>query len=259
MDVCETADYVAVFVRHRQLPQELLSFYARDLVRELEAPPRGGVARFLDVGAGTGQFSQAIAAELRRVDIPSELVLLEPSAPFRSRLRGLTDDSSTAVVAASIEQFSTRRRFDLILLSEVAHLLPSRARVFDKLRALLRPGGLIALRYGSRTQVAARPWYRYFPEVHALDEARQPDAATYEALLRERGLCVTTVRVDESRDFTPTQLIEFVRARPFTGFRVVNQAVLAPRVDRFVAAVASGKVAPRWEHHMTWTKGTWRA
>ncbi|HSH81316.1 MAG TPA: methyltransferase [Herpetosiphonaceae bacterium] len=257
MSVCDTSDYVVAFDRFRRLPTDLLLTYARDLVGRLS--PHEGVhtVRFLDVGAGIGQFAEAVAMAVEETGRAFALTMLEPSAAFRSFLWARSIGARGQVIASTLEEYQSDVAFDLILLSEVAHLFTNRSRAFDRLRDLLARGGVLGLRYGSNEQVRDRPWYRYFPEVHRLDLERQPAAVDYERVLERRGFVTETIQVNEPWELGPDELVDFMRSRPFSGFRLVDDRLLQPRIDAFADAVRAGDVDTFWHNRMTWTIARW--
>jgi len=99
--------------------------------------PKG--ARWLDVGCGTGAFSELIL----RHGAQQSLTGIDPSpeqiAYAKKQLRDLTFK-----VADSMELPFGQSEFDVVASALVIHFIPDRARAFAEMHRVLRPGGLIA-------------------------------------------------------------------------------------------------------------------
>lgn len=101
------------------------------------APPAG--ARWLDIGCGTGAFSELI---LRRC-APGAVVGIDPSPAQIDYARKLLPDA-TFQVADSMDLPFGENEFDIAASALVIHFIPDRARAFAEMRRVLRPGGLVA-------------------------------------------------------------------------------------------------------------------
>jgi len=106
----------------------------------LDAPAN---ARWLDVGCGTGAFSELI---LQRC-APQSLAGIDPSPEqiayvgkylARKHLAG-----STFQVADSAAMPFPDGAFDVVASALVIHFIPDRARAFAEMKRVLRPGGLV--------------------------------------------------------------------------------------------------------------------
>jgi SAM-dependent methyltransferase len=96
-------------------------------------------ARWLDLGCGTGAFSELI---LRRC-APKSLTGIDPSPAqigyVRKRLPGHTFE-----VGDSMAMPFGDRAFDIVASALVFHLIPDRTKAFAEMHRVLRPGGLVA-------------------------------------------------------------------------------------------------------------------
>jgi 2-polyprenyl-3-methyl-5-hydroxy-6-metoxy-1,4-benzoquinol methylase len=118
-------------------------------------------ARVADVGAGGGYLTLRLA---RAVGPGGRVVATDiDGAALRQLMRRAR--------AAGLPQIEARRvardapgleagAYDLILLSQVDHLLPDRAAYLSALRGALRPGGRIAISNGERHRDALLPAVR---------------------------------------------------------------------------------------------------
>jgi SAM-dependent methyltransferase len=108
-------------------------------------PSRG--TRWLDVGCGTGAFSELI---LRRCS-PSGLAGVDPSPEqidyVRKRLPGHTFE-----VAESAAMPFDDNAFDVVASALVLHFVADRAKAFAEMKRVLRPGGLVGGYTWKRTE-----------------------------------------------------------------------------------------------------------
>lgn len=101
------------------------------------APPAD--ARWLDVGCGTGAFSELI---LRRC-APQSVVGIDPSPAQIEYAQKLLPDVAFQV-ADSMDMPFGEQEFDIAASALVIHFIPDRAKAFAEMWRVLRPGGLVA-------------------------------------------------------------------------------------------------------------------
>ncbi|HEX5203765.1 class I SAM-dependent methyltransferase [Paractinoplanes rhizophilus] len=117
-------------------------------------PSAGG--RVLDLGAGTGRFSDALA-RFRGASV----VACEPSAAMRAVLR--SNLPGALVVGGAAEAMPFRAgEFDAVWASQVVHHVGDLPMFAAEARRVLRPRGHLLLR-GGFGPVRELPLYRYFP------------------------------------------------------------------------------------------------
>ena len=113
-------------------PGQSFQLWSRALGRLL---PRWDVA---DLGCGTGSLSVEIARWARSVLAIDN----NPDAVIAARERaGREEARNVEFVAADLHDFSTRRRFDLVVASQSLHFLDDPTRVIRNARKLLKKGG----------------------------------------------------------------------------------------------------------------------
>jgi SAM-dependent methyltransferase len=96
-------------------------------------------ARWLDVGCGTGAFSELIL----RHAAPASLTGIDPSPEQIEYARKHLPDL-TFRVADSMELPFGASEFDVVASALVIHFIPDRARAFAEMHRVLRSGGLVA-------------------------------------------------------------------------------------------------------------------
>ena len=102
----------------------------------------------LDIGAGPGYASFLFAEKLHgsgevyATDIRSDFV---DHITEEAKKRGLGNLSAAVVSENGLDEFYTRHRYDLVLLSNVYHCLEERVDYFTKLRSFLKPGARLVV------------------------------------------------------------------------------------------------------------------
>lgn len=97
-------------------------------------------AQVLDMGAGRGEITEIMASRAQRVDA------VEPNEHLIIELKKIVDRKPNIhAISGSLEEFSTNRRYDLIVLSYVLESIRSdeAMRHMRRLFELLRPGGRV--------------------------------------------------------------------------------------------------------------------
>lgn len=108
----------------------------------VDAVAEGGPARVLDVGCGTGDFSERLQRELA-----VDLVALDPSP----RMVELTRARGLSAITGNVETLSfDDEAFDCVLANRVLYHLPNLDKGLAEIARVLRPGGrLVAVTYGA--------------------------------------------------------------------------------------------------------------
>lgn len=117
-------------------------------------------ARVMDVGAGTGAFAEAWVAVHGQ---PSCMTLVDPSQPMLQRAaaslarRGVDAD----VRVATLEDVEVQAPYDEILAAHLIEHFEDPAPVLLRLRACLRPGGLLRLVVSKPHWCNAIIWFQW--------------------------------------------------------------------------------------------------
>ena len=159
------------------------------------------IRRILDLGCGTGRFSEALAARFN-----AEVIGLDPSTRMlevaREKLRDprvhyeLGRAESLPVDAASV---------DMIFLSMSLHHFTDPALAAQECRRVLSASGSVVVRTGTRDQIDEYPYVPFFPSSRRLLEEILPPGAEVQALFASAGLhpvASTLVRQTIAPDWT---------------------------------------------------------
>jgi SAM-dependent methyltransferase len=100
------------------------------------APPSG--ARWLDVGCGTGAFSDVILKHCA----PQSLAGVDPSAEQIDYVRARLPGHAFEVADSTAMPFGDGA-FDVVASALVIHFIPDRAKAFSEMKRVLTSGGLV--------------------------------------------------------------------------------------------------------------------
>jgi ubiquinone/menaquinone biosynthesis C-methylase UbiE len=127
------------------------------------------VRTVLDLGCGTGRFSEGLATRLNASVIgadPSIKMLGEGKRNGHSRVSYICGPAESIPLDTG--------SVDLIFISMAFHHFTDPARAAQECRRVLRQNGRLFLRTGCRERVSVYPYVPYFPSSKALIEARLP-------------------------------------------------------------------------------------
>lgn len=126
--------------------------YPAEAVRDLLGPAPLDV---LDVGAGTGKLTRAVAGEGHRV------VAVDPSEGMLAALRGAVPDVETHVGTAEALPVADAS-FDAVVAGQAYHWFDPPVAL-PEIGRVLRPGGVLGLLWNSRDETV--PWVARFGEL----------------------------------------------------------------------------------------------
>jgi ubiquinone/menaquinone biosynthesis C-methylase UbiE len=169
------------------------------------------LSRILDVGCGTGRFTDALATSFG-----ARVVGLDPSRKMLAQAHHKPTEGQVSYVRAAGERLPLAdASCDLVFMSMVFHHFTAPSAVAAECRRVLRDGALVFLRAGTTEQIDAYPYVEFIP-------ATKP-------LLRER--------LNDRRDITNT----FERAGFSTlATRIVVQQIAATHAEYAEKLAAGG-------------------
>ncbi|AJK47626.1 methyltransferase domain-containing protein [Burkholderia plantarii] len=211
----------------------------------------------LDVGTGTGQLAEYVAA---RVGPTGSVVGIDP-LPLRIEFaarKALPNLRFEIGDAYDLGQFAAAS-FDVVYLNAVLHWLDEKRGPLSEFARVLRPGGRLGIMAGAkgqggelgeiRARVLARAPFDQYPETSG-----QPHPVTADELaqlLDETGFEVETidVRANQQMFATPQALIDYIEASSFGNFLGhLPDALKARAADEIateLAALATSEGVPQ--------------
>jgi ubiquinone/menaquinone biosynthesis C-methylase UbiE len=158
----------AEYDRGRSFSLEQLSLWLHALEERLPgATPR----RILDLGCGTGRFTEALAAHFS-----AEVIGLDPSLQMLQRARDKRQDARVEYLRGTAEAIPLPAgSVDLVFMSMCFHHFADKRQAATECRRVLREGGAAALRNGTRERIGEYPYVPFFPSSRAILEQVLPD------------------------------------------------------------------------------------
>jgi ubiquinone/menaquinone biosynthesis C-methylase UbiE len=208
------------------------------------------IRTILDLGCGTGRFSEALAERFA-----TQVIGIDPSKKMLERARSKQVDPRVCYALGSGESIPLRSNsVDLIFMSMIFHHLQDPRRAARECRRVLREDGTAFLRTGTRERISSYPYVPFFPESRPILNEVLPSSSLVRDVFVDAGFRVVTLEVftqtiapnhmvyadklAAGADSVLAQLghdefhggIEAVRAY---GMRVNDQAITEP-IDLFV-------------------------
>ncbi|HEX7254908.1 MAG TPA: class I SAM-dependent methyltransferase [Gaiellaceae bacterium] len=178
--------------------------------------------RVIDVGCGTGRWSEALAERGSRVwgvDPSAEMVA-------EARKRGVNAKVARAETLPFKEGW-----FDRALLVLVIHVL-DRPAVFRELRRVLADDGRIAIGTFDHAQFAGHYLNPYFPSLAEIDRARFPTREQLEGELRAAGYEPRTIPLHQRAVRSREWVLERIRGRFISTLQLLGEDEFAEGLAR---------------------------
>jgi ubiquinone/menaquinone biosynthesis C-methylase UbiE len=155
----------------------LLELWTRAIEAHLDRAP----ALILDLGCGTGRFSDALSSRFR-----AEVIGLDPSVKMLSQAAAKPHSTRVRYARACAEAMPLRTgSIDVIFMSMSLHHFSNHEQAAAECQRVLGTDGRLFIRNGTREQIPFYPYYPFFPTTHPiLEEVLPPSGricATFEA------------------------------------------------------------------------------
>jgi len=144
------------------------------------------VRTVLDLGCGTGRFSQGLAARLG-----AKVVGLDPSRKMLAEAcKDLSDERVLYACGSAEEMPISDHSVDVVFISMAFHHFTNPNGVALQCRRILREGGRVCLRTASRERIGEYPYVPFFPASVPLLEQRLPSLQFQSAVFQSAGFRV---------------------------------------------------------------------
>jgi ubiquinone/menaquinone biosynthesis C-methylase UbiE len=152
----DATDIAANYDRGRDHGSELLDLWMSAVAAYVQG---SGVKRILDLGCGTGRFTEALAAKF-----DAEVIGVDPSAKMLEQAQKKRRDHRVRYQPGSGEQIPLNDdSVDLIFMSMVFHHFNDPLRAARECRRVLAEGGTLCLRAGTFERIPSYPYVPFFP------------------------------------------------------------------------------------------------
>jgi len=211
----------AVYERGRALPPETVATWMAALERNASGRRPLTV---LDLGSGTGRFSDAIADTFG-----GPVYGVEPSARMREVASLSHPHSAVTYLDGRAESIPLPdHSCDLAVMFLVLHHVEHRMLGVKELARVLRPGARLCVHSGFSGQMHDHVWYRYFARARAVDDLVFPRLDEVIAQCGEAGLAYVALdQVDQQVAASLPAYFERFRHRSFSTLQHMSEEEIA--------------------------------
>jgi ubiquinone/menaquinone biosynthesis C-methylase UbiE len=137
----------------------------------------------LDLGCGTGRFSESLAAHF-----DADVIGIDPSEKMLDQARRKLRDHRVKYKPGSGEAVPlANESVDLIFMSMCFHHFKDPMLAARECRRVLREGAVAVLRTGIRERIPSYPYFEFFPASHAILEDCLPTVAFVREVFESAG------------------------------------------------------------------------
>jgi ubiquinone/menaquinone biosynthesis C-methylase UbiE len=149
------------------------------------------IKTILDLGCGTGRFSEALA-----VHFNAEVIGIDPSMKMLEQARSKPSRRQIRYEPGRGESIPLPdNSVDLIFMSMIFHHLDNPTLVARECRRVLREGGTVFLRAGTRERISSYPYVDFFPPSRPILEESLPTNTFVREVFESAGLRMTTLKL----------------------------------------------------------------
>lgn len=210
----------------RHLPEETEAFWVNSLKAVL---PPGDVGRCLDLGCGTGRFTETLAEAFA-----CPVVGVEPSEAMLAVARA-EDLPNVEWKQGSAEDIPLEDgAVGLVFMSQVFHHLSDPQKALLEIHRVLTPGACLVIRNGTVENNEETEWLQCFPEALAFDVARMLTRRTLEETVCRRPFDLIAQQTFRQL-FAPSyrEYYEKVGRRGLSSLIAISDEAFARGMERF--------------------------
>jgi len=184
----DATDIAAAYDRGRDHGPEFLDLWMNVVASYVKDQD---TKRILDLGCGTGRFSEALAvyfdAEVIGIDPSKKMLAQARSKPSRSRVRYEPGRGESIPLPDNSA--------DLIFMSMIFHHFEDPKLAARECRRVLTEGGTAFLRAGTRERIQSYPYVEFFPESRAILTEVLPTNAFVREIFEAAGFRMVTLEL----------------------------------------------------------------
>jgi len=204
-----------------------------------------GLKAILEVGCGSGNYLEAIAA-IGAFSVAG----IDPSSAMLDRLRERMPAAEVVIASAESIPFPDRS-FDLIYSVDVIHHVKDRDAFVREARRVLNPGGWLVTVTDSEEDLERRvPLTSHFPETLEHERRRYPSTGTLRTELLGAGFMnVTEEQVQLSY---PLSDLSGFREKAYSSLHLIDDAAHARGMARLEAELERGPIEALSLYTLLW-------
>ena len=203
----------------RKIPEVTLSVWL-DAIRN--RIPGKSVRTIIDVGCGTGRFSEALA-DLFNADV----IGIDPSETMLSKAKENIQHPKVTFQKGKAESLLIKDdSASLLFLSMVYHHIESPEKAVEEFYRVLHPGGFLCIRNSTKDLLDQVPYLKFFPEAMAINQKRTPSKKSIITTMNTAGFSLSSHDIIEQR-FTDT----FIQYYEKIGQRGLSDLIMISDID----------------------------
>jgi ubiquinone/menaquinone biosynthesis C-methylase UbiE len=177
----DLTDIPAGYDRARDHGPEVLDLWMRTVAEHVD---RQATTRIVDLGCGTGRFSEGLAAQFN-----ADVIGLDPSVKMLRLARKKQRDPRVHYTLGRAEAIPLPpESVDLIFLSMSLHHFADRSVAAHECHRVLSQKGRVAIRTGTRDRISSYPCIPFFPSSRRLHEEILQESRDIQADFAAAGL-----------------------------------------------------------------------
>jgi ubiquinone/menaquinone biosynthesis C-methylase UbiE len=218
--------------RGRELRPDRLAVWIDTFARHA---PRQRPLAVLDLGAGTGRFTPALAHEFG-----GPVYGVEPAQKMRAIAEAAAAHPAVTYMEGRAESIPlSEASVDLVLMYLSFHHVQDRRAAASEIARVLRPGGRVLMRSTFSDRICELEWMRYFPRVRDIETQMFPSSGEIIRLFSEAGLdAIALVAIEEQLAPSLSEYAARLRLRALSTFEHMSEDEIAAGFARLDAAVA---------------------
>lgn len=205
-----------VYHQARKLPQQTTFLWMEHLSRYVSKIP---AITFLDLGCGTGRFSEIIADRFN-----CRVIGVEPSDKMREKAEQSIRDSNVSFIKGDAEHIPIPdKSCTHAWLSMVLHHISNLNDCAKELRRVLSKDGLIFIRNAFKENLKHICMYQYFPRALEVDTRRLPEMSQIVNVFEKNGIrFITHDVIDQVIDNSFAEHINRLRQRGISTLEILS-------------------------------------
>jgi ubiquinone/menaquinone biosynthesis C-methylase UbiE len=213
--------------------------------RFMEEFPPSGELRLLDIGCGTGNYTDLLQKMTQAQGY--QVYGVEPSDGMLGKARRKNPEVNFQQGSAGNIPFGDDF-FDFVYMTDVIHHVPEISLMFAEIHRVLKPGGKVCIVTQSHQQVEARSIVRFFPGTARIDKQRYPAIDAIIAAAKDhslRFLGQETLFANQEREIG-RDYMELVRKKGMSMLHYLPEQEYREGLKALEDALQDGPIKVRW-------------
>jgi ubiquinone/menaquinone biosynthesis C-methylase UbiE len=184
----DLTDIPAGYDRARDHGPEVLDLWMRTVAEHVDGY---SITRILDLGCGTGRFSQGLAARFS-----ADVIGLDPSVKMLQLAREKQRDSRVQYALGRAEAIPLpTESVDLVFISMSLHHFADRIAAAHECRRVLSQKGSVVIRTATNERIPSYPYVPFFASSRRLLEEILPESSDVQATFAAAGLYTVAAKI----------------------------------------------------------------